>query len=306
MTPWLIVLLGACWLALPTGGAFAAGSPAALIGSKACGECHDEALEAFGASLHARAWAADARYGAAGCESCHGPGSEHQQDQTPGSIVSFAPGARRDAGELSDRCLACHDSTTAVALWDSGAHRKGGVGCSKCHVIHGASSPMARQPDVCFGCHRDVKSQVNRLSHHPIREGKVACGSCHNVHGTLTPHLVANTTVNELCYTCHAEKRGPFVWEHLPVEENCTTCHVPHGSRQSKLLVRKLPNLCQECHDFSRHPGTVYDARPAFTGRAPSKRSFGRSCMNCHAPIHGSTAPANPDNGENAGNVWMR
>lgn len=306
LTSWFFAFVLAAFLAPLAGGVAFAESKATFIGSKACAECHDEVAATFAGSLHAKAWSADARFGASGCESCHGAGGEHQKDPDRGNIVSFTKGTKRDAEKLSGQCLMCHAANTAVAFWDSGQHRRNGVDCSKCHAIHGAPSPLARQPDVCFGCHRNVKSQVSKLSHHPILEGKVSCSNCHNAHGTLTPHLVAAETVNELCYSCHAEKRGPFIWEHSPVEENCAICHTPHGSRQSKLLVQKIPNLCQECHDWSRHPGTAYDAKTAFAGRAPSNRFFARSCMNCHGQIHGSWSPVNPNNGENAGNLRLR
>ena len=301
-----LMVLALAILLIPGNASVLAKDTTTLIGNKACAECHDEMVAGFASSLHARAFSASARYAAAGCESCHGPGSAHQQDQTPATIVSFGRKAGRNAEQLSDQCLGCHAASPAVALWDSGAHRKNGVPCTSCHSIHGSGSPLPRQPEACFGCHRDVKFEVSKLSHHPIVEGKVACSDCHNPHGTLTPRLIKAETLNELCYGCHAEKRGPFVWEHAPVVEDCTICHTPHGSRQHKLLVKKVPNLCQECHDWSRHPGTAYDARTAFTGAAPSNRSYGRSCMNCHSTIHGSWAPGNLNNGENSGAVWMR
>lgn len=278
----------------------------ALIGNKACGDCHAEVAVGFAATLHARAFSAGGRYAAAGCESCHGPGGTHQQDRTRETIVSFTPKAGRSAEQLSAQCLGCHAASAAVAFWDVGKHRKNDVTCTACHAIHASASPLPRQPDACFGCHRDVRFDVSKRSHHPIAEGKVSCSDCHNPHGTLTPRLLKADSLNELCYGCHAEKRGPFVWEHAPVEESCVNCHTPHGSRQAKLLVKKVPNLCQECHDWSRHPGTAYDGRTAFTGAAPSNRSYARSCLNCHNAIHGSWAPVNPNNGENAGNKWMR
>ena len=51
-------------------------------------------------------------------------------------------------------------------------------------------------------------------SHMPIREGKITCSDCHNPHGSVTEKLIRQASVNEVCYTCHAEKRGPFLWEH--------------------------------------------------------------------------------------------
>ena len=45
----------------------------------------------------------------------------------------------------------------------------------------------------------------------------MTCSDCHAVHGSAGPKLAKRDTVNTTCYTCHAEKRGPFVWEHAPV-----------------------------------------------------------------------------------------
>lgn len=301
----LMIFAAATTLCLAVGPAQAQQEPG-MVGSKACADCHDEMVAGFATSTHARAFAASGRFTAAGCESCHGAGGAHVQEQTRATIVSFASGSGRGPDQLSAQCLGCHAESAAVGLWDVGAHRKNDITCTSCHSVHGPGGLTPRQPDLCFGCHRNVKFEVAKRSHHPIAEGKVTCSGCHDPHGTLAPRMLKADTVNELCYDCHADKRGPFIWEHTPVTEDCTICHTPHGSRQRSLLVRKLPNLCQECHDWTRHPGTAYDAKTGFTGTSPSNRSFGRSCMNCHSSIHGSWAPVDPNNGENAGNKWMR
>ena len=77
---------------------------------------------------------------------------------------------------------------------------------------------------------------------------KMACSDCHNPHGSTGPTLLVKNSVNETCYTCHAEKRGPFLWEHAPVVDNCTNCHTPHGSANAPLLKARAPWLCQDCH----------------------------------------------------------
>ena len=69
------------------------------------------------------------------------------------------------------------------------------------------------------------RAQLQRSSHMPFREGKVTCTSCHNPHGTPIRKQLFRATVNENCYSCHAERRGPFLWEHPPVMENCANCH---------------------------------------------------------------------------------
>jgi DmsE family decaheme c-type cytochrome len=101
--------------------------------------------------------------------------------------------------------------------------------------------------------------------------------------------LKSGNWISEACTGCHTEKRGPFLWEHGPVRQNCTTCHDPHGSNNDRLLVAKLPMLCQRCHVASRHPATIYDGTQLAT---KSNRLIGRGCVNCHSQIHGSNSPS--------------
>ena len=76
----------------------------------------------------------------------------------------------------------------------------------------------------------------------------MVCSDCHNPHGSVTEALLKKDSINDVCYTCHAEKRGPFLFEHAPVRENCDNCHNPHGSVNEFLLkglaaapVRRMP-----------------------------------------------------------------
>jgi predicted CXXCH cytochrome family protein len=80
--------------------------------------------------------------------------------------------------------------------------------------------------------------------------------------------------------------------EHAPVEENCLTCHNSHGSAHAKLLNERVPNLCQDCHDWSRHPGTYYSGNQGWSNPVPNTRLVARACLNCHTNIHGNNAPA--------------
>ena len=98
-------------------------------------------------------------------------------------------------------------------------------------------------------------------------------------------------TVNDTCFQCHAEKRGPYLWEHAPVAEDCTTCHNPHGSNQPGMLAQRAPFLCQSCHSQSGHPSIAYDADGLATGM-PSQYLLAESCLNCHSQVHGSNHPS--------------
>jgi DmsE family decaheme c-type cytochrome len=110
--------------------------------------------------------------------------------------------------------------------------------------------------------------------------------------------LKVGNTINEACSSCHTEKRGPFLWEHEPVRENCTTCHDSHGSSNDRMLVAKAPMLCQRCHVTTRHPPTIYDGNNVGAVATASNRIYGRSCVNCHSNIHGSNHPS--------GNAFLR
>jgi predicted CXXCH cytochrome family protein len=126
----------------------------------------------------------------------------------------------------------------------------------------------------------------------PVREGKLQCSTCHNVHGSTNVKLLRKgDSISELCTSCHAEKRGPFLWEHAPSRDGCTTCHDPHGSANERMLVAKAPLLCQRCHVGTRHPSTIYDAALVGVGSNPSVRVYARSCVTCHWPS-GSNHPA--------------
>jgi DmsE family decaheme c-type cytochrome len=145
---------------------------------------------------------------------------------------------------------------------------------------------MLKQPQMllCTSCHLQKKAQLLRPGHMPMREGKMQCTSCHNPHGTPNDKMLLQTSVNQNCYTCHAEKRGPYLWEHAPVRENCLNCHDAHGSINEKMLKVKQPLLCQQCHQTSSHPGPAYPAQ--------SRYAFNQGCMHCHPTIHGSIHPS--------------
>jgi DmsE family decaheme c-type cytochrome len=158
---------------------------------------------------------------------------------------------------------------------------------------------------VCFTCHKEQRADTHKISTHPIDAGKVVCSDCHNPHGSVGPKLLKKNTVRETCFTCHAEKRGPFLWEHQPVAEDCTICHTPHGSNLTPLLKSRAPFLCDDCHDgphnsqanYGPNVGGIQSSGSGLTAtasspKAPSSSAAGRACMNCHVMIHGSNSPA--------------
>jgi DmsE family decaheme c-type cytochrome len=258
------------------------------VGSEECAGCHEDQMKNIEHTVHnSKAFQARSDHG---CETCHGPGKAHVESGGDATLIrSFKT---LDARASADVCLTCHENGNQKH-WKGSVHEMRGLACTTCHSVHSAKSDHAQLKNsvidqICTGCHLEVKSQIQRTSHHPIREGLMSCNDCHNPHGTLTNKMITSNSVNEQCYKCHTEKRGPFLWDHPPVRENCLTCHMPHGSNHEKLLAQNRPWLCQNCHLDTRHPGTLYDA----TNQLSSNRELSRSCSNCHSAVHGSNHPS--------------
>ena len=270
---------------------------AGMVGTEVCRLCHPDRYKSYAASIHGKKVVPGNPAAHDGCESCHGPGAAHVEHKGEKGVGISAFGKRiSDAREKSGRCLRCHEEFRTLASWDMGRHRREDVSCDNCHSIHSGGPKNLKNtlPDLCWSCHRIVRAEGNKQSHHPVKERRISCVDCHNQHGGFGPKMIKADAVNELCYNCHADKRGPHFWEHPPVEENCRTCHTPHGSNHSKLLVQKPPQLCQSCHNSIGHPGSIYTNFETFGGSAASgkNRMFARSCLNCHSNIHGSMGPS--------------
>lgn len=291
-----ILVAIACWLILSgpaAGPAMAEVTEAVAIGDRECASCHRIEARAWQDSRHGKVFTLNPRTEreAMGCEGCHGPGSRHldvvgeMDHQGPLHIRAF--GKPEDAAQTNALCLNCHQGG-AHLHWQGSTHAIEGLACTDCHTIHmtGERSPMA----ACIGCHTSQRAMLQRSSHMPMREGRVTCMDCHNPHGGSGPAALRTATVNETCYRCHAEKRGPHLFEHPPVMEDCTWCHDPHGSNHPSLLKRQAPWLCQQCHASAGHAGRLFQGQDLANRGVPQLR--GQSCMNCHSRIHGSSHPS--------------
>ena len=277
-------------------------------GADTCLKCHDEdskypVVDIF-KTPHGQK--ADARtpfaQGAAQCESCHGPGAEHARkkkvDEPQGPIGTFGMRATTPPEVQDGACLKCHAGGERHA-WAGSAHDTAGVPCAACHTVHAAADPvraLASQAEVCGTCHARERAASFGAFAHPLRDRRMGCTDCHAPHGSSGDALLAKGSVNDTCYTCHADKRGPFLWEHAPAAEDCSLCHASHGAPHRAMLVQRPPLLCQGCHAQAGHPSLALGPGNLPSG-SPSAFLLGNSCTNCHSQVHGSNHPSGADLG---------
>ncbi len=256
-----------------------------------CAACHEDQVLRFARSPHSvlDSQGKAAKAGASmSCTACHGNPTEHIGQGGDGPIFTFGPGQLPNA--MTERCQTCHADTHPRFL--SSAHARAGLTCASCHSTHSPeptslarlkrSSVEVAQADrlgaateSCRSCHEDVFTQFAFNERHRLQEGILDCTSCHNPHEP-SQRLMLGGFKQEACVKCHADKDGPFIFEHASSRtEGCVACHTPHGSANRHMLkFQSVADACYGCH------ATV----PGFHTRFTSDTV----CTNCHSAIHGS------------------
>ncbi|HKT80941.1 MAG TPA: cytochrome c3 family protein [Vicinamibacterales bacterium] len=293
-----------------------------FVGSDRCRACHRAEVTEFHKTPHANVTANGQRMD---CESCHGAGKPHADAEEAARGEDAATAAanklifafRGSPQQNAARCLSCHVTARTQQDFAHSQHIAVGVACQACHSTHlvEAADPRAlrasrtpqaeffvpprpdeearwlreslvkaRQPDVCYSCHAKVRGQFAQAFHHRVPEGSMKCTDCHSTHSSNNRSAL-NQPGWETCTTCHADKHGPFVFEHAAVKvEGCAVCHTPHGATARFLLVRRESRfLCLQCHGdphSAQEQASVPHSRFGFQTRG--------DCTRCHVAIHGS------------------
>lgn len=289
----------------------APGPDAQVLGSSFCSTpaCHGSLADASAQVRHTH-WTSDPKYkDAAGCEVCHGPGSDHVGDEAKRKIFRFTVQSKENAARVNAACLQCHERTLQQPHYTSSAHGRAGLSCASCHEVHynlgtpymlrfpGARGPAGgptRAPAVPPAPPAVPEKPADpNAPPPPPHQPRLAAEARTRV---PMPELrtsfrrqgdfsTEEQAVDELCASCHrrqlAEARQ---FSHHPILEGrvkCTSCHDPHrGDRERSLARGDVAETCLQCHEQIRGPFR-YEHDPTRAG------GLGLSCLECHRP-HGS------------------
>ncbi len=230
--------------------------------------------------------------------------------------------------EHGQLCFSCHVVMQDELKKYEFVHEPAKNDCIGCHNPHGASNSMMVKnlaPFLCYTCHKDIQ---NIAENSPYQHSVVAdidgCMHCHTPHASTVKFLLKEDTTS-LCITCHDKplkisedevipaftdelKDKKFL--HGPVAQNdCSGCHLTHGSKHFKLLAKEYPPIfyapfSEENYDlcFGCHPKTLVltaqtdDLTDFRNGNLNlhflhvNKERRGRTCRACHQ-THASNIP---------------
>ena len=282
-------------------GPHAAAPPSGYVGSNACKTCHADVWFSFYRNPHFRSIASGKEPPErTGCEGCHGPAQAHVAARGGKSTIPRAF-SLLTPGQVLDACLNCHAPDFEKANIRRSEHTQNDVACTSCHSIHHSPTPKyllaKKQSELCYSCHAGIRAQFEMPSKHRVNEGFMECTDCHNPHGAFAatwrmtdrPRMMEPASDNEApCLKCHADKRGPFVYEHPPVRvEGCETCHSPHGSMNARLLRRPVVfTLCLSCHNGAPQFGTRNAGEDITSPTHNLLDPRYQKCTTCHVRIH--------------------
>jgi hypothetical protein len=268
------------------------------LSAVSCAGCHDDAVAAYAAGIHAAARRGEPGRPAAACADCHGthdirPSADAASRTHHASLPATCGGChgdadliRREGIEAGNVAAAFQDSIHGRALSRSGLNVA--PNCGDCHGSHDirratvAESRVHRLnvPATCGGCHEGIERQY-RAGIHGERlaagdAGAPTCADCHSAHSiTRIDAAGFQLDVVRECGTCHRDQiqtyRDTFHGQvtALGFERiaKCADCHAAHevlpkSHPASMVSDANLVNTCSRCHQTVNASFVRYDPHP--------------------------------------------
>jgi len=212
-----------------------------------------------------------------GCESCHGPGSDHVDHPTRLNIFS-ASGV--DAVSSTDTCIQCHSQgQPRHGLIDGRAYDwpvgyRVGLRLEEYWKLEPVSLGQTTFTHYADGTAHKNRMQGNDFAQSVMYERGVTCVSCHDAHGTGN-YAELRKPADKICFDCHAPNgpsgpRGASLeahTHHKPTSDGsqCVACHMP------KIASEGVPGSFVRSHTFKF-------ITPAMTDRY----QIPNACTSCH------------------------
>jgi predicted CXXCH cytochrome family protein len=158
---------------------------------------------------------------------------------------------------LGPLCASCHADLEADAKSAKSKHQPAdSSNCTACHNPHKARLQgllLAKSPDLCVTCHKDLKARMEKEK--PHQPAARDCLRCHTPHMSAQESLMAQA-IQPMCLECHNPQKGNFATAHLNIDAsvmNCRACHDPHASKDPMFFKAGVhapfaSRACEECH----------------------------------------------------------
>ena len=272
-----------------------------FVGAGKCAQCHSDKFSQFSTTPHYKLVTdPHTKVSDKGCEACHGPGAAHVKLASDPATADKAASAifnprKATAEDVAARCTRCHVEQSLSRQPYHVEHDPKAASCNDCHSPHQETTNpyilIDNPPNLCLKCHAEVASDFRKPYHHRVLEGSVSCLDCHSGHGRNNTEEARLSAVglSALCTRCHADKAGPYVFEHQAItrsEDGCLTCHNAHGSVNNRQLVyANVFQVCVQCHS---QIGISADPNVGAPMAHDLSNPRIQNCTVCHTQIHGS------------------